>query len=488
MTTLTLTIGGTDFMPQYLKDSAVITEQIQNKGNSLQIRITKKSAQTAPAVGKEIILKDGSRFLFGGYITRVVPQEMGVGQIIDYTVEATDYTYLLINKYAQSSYANATLYSIVIDLLTNVASGYALTSGGVTNPGPTVMTVAFNHIPLRKCFETLAKLTGYIWYIGYDKVVYFVDPTTAITAPEAITDTSRNHETLTISYDLSQVRNDIVVLGGREESTLYTQNIVGDGNAREWVLLYPVWTMSEIDYNAVSKSFGADPTDPEGTNYFMYNSTRGAIRLTAGQPTPSTSDIITVKYTYPKDVITEQQSAPSIASLISIEGGDGIHSYTIDDSTILSTDQAIQRAQKELDQYANPVISGEFVTRTGLLAGGSYFKAGQVLTINSPVYGINTDTTYIIQKMQTTIMDSGGAIEYHYAVIFGGRIFGIVDFLLALGTEAPALGADGQVRKIHANSESVTISDTASMSKYSGNSQWVPTGAQAMKWNLSQWN
>ena len=86
------------------------------------------------------------------------------------------------------------------------------------------------------------------------------------------------------------------------------------------------------------------------------------------------------------------------------------------------------------------------------------------------------------------VVDSGSAIEYHYTVTFGGRIFGVVDFLLALGTEAPALGADGQVRKIHANSESITIADAASITKYSGNSQWVPTGAQAGKWNLSQWN
>jgi hypothetical protein len=486
---LTLTIGGSNFLPQYKNGSSLITEQVQNKGNTIDLVITQKVGQTAPAVGKEIVFKDGTRYLFGGFITRVVPHETGVGQMIEYNVEATDYTYIPINKSAQATYSNASLYAIVTDLLsTNVASGYGLTTSGITNPGPTITTVAFNHIPLRQCFEILAKLTGYIWYIGYDKVVHFVDPNTAPAAPESITDTSKNHETLAISYDLSQIRNDITVLGGTQESAVYTQTITipPGSTAREWVLVYPVWTMSSIKLNGAAQTFGTDP-DPEGSNYAMYNASRGSMRLASGSATPVGGDVIEVKFTYPIDVITEQQSAASIAAMVALEGGDGIHSYTIDDSSIISTDQAVQRALKELDQYANPILTGEFVTRTGLLTAGSYFAPGQVLTINSPAYGISVNTTYIIQKVETTLDEDGTTVEYHYKVTFGGRLFGVVDFLLALGTPIPALNADGQVRKIHANSEAITVTDTASMTKYSANSRWAPTGGQKGVWNLSQW-
>jgi hypothetical protein len=487
---ITLTIGGTNFASQFVKDSARIVEQIQNKGNTMHLVIKQAVGQTAPAVGKEIILKDGARFLFGGFINSITPNEVGLGQLILYDVECIDYTYLLINKYAQASYSNATLNAIVTDLLTNVASGYGLSSSGVVAVGPTVTTVAFNHIPLRKCFETLAKLTGYIWYIGYDKTVYFVDPVTAAAAPETIKDSATgNHDTLTITSDLSQVRNDITVLGGTQESSPYTQTItiVAGSTAREWVLVYPVWTMTSIKLNGVAKTFGTDP-EPEGTNYFMYNAARGSVRCASGTTTPAGSDVIEVIFTYAIDVITEQQSSTSIAAMKALEGGDGIHSYTIDDSTILSQDQAIQRALKELAGFANPIIQGKFTTRTGLLTAGSYFKAGQVLTVNSPTYGINSDTTYIIQKVTTTFEETTTSVEYKYAVEFGGRLFGVVDFLLALGDTQPELLADGQVRKIRANSEALTIADTASMSKYSANSQWAPTGGQKGVWNLSQWN
>lgn len=464
MTTLTLTIGGVNFLPQYKTGSAKITAQIKNQGNTLAMTIIQRSGQNPPVVGKEIIFKDGSRFLFGGFITKIAPVEYGVGQLVQYEVEATDYTYLLINKYAQQSYESKTLAYIVADLLTNsVASGYGLTSTGVAT-GPTVTTIAFNHISLRQCFENLSKITGYIWWVGYDKNIYFIDPASAPFAPEQITDALKNHESMAITVDSTQVRNDIVIIGGTSESSNYPQVILGDNNAREWVLLYPVSTMVSIELDTgagyVTKAFGIDPRDDETGNDFMYSPTRGNIRCTATTTTPSATTKIRVTYTYPLDVITEVQSAPSILAMKALEGGDGVHSYTIDDSTILSLDQATQRALKELDQFANPVLSGDFITRTGLLAAGSYFIPGQALTVNLPVWGISTDTVYIIQKVVTTMVESGSAIEYIYQVTFGGRLLGVVDFLQALATPEQPLDLSGEVKKIRAIADVITITET----------------------------
>src|SRR5262245_25363662 len=103
---LTLTVGGSNFLPQYKTSTARIVEQLQNRANTLSMQITKLSAQTAPAQGKEIVFKDGSRFLFGGYISRVEPTEVGKGSLFVYNIEATDYTYILINHNAQKTYTN----------------------------------------------------------------------------------------------------------------------------------------------------------------------------------------------------------------------------------------------------------------------------------------------------------------------------------------------------------------------------------------------
>lgn len=127
MSTLTLTIGGVNFLPQYKTGTARITEQLQNRSNSLSLQLTRLPSSNDPQEGAEIILKDGARFLFAGFVTRVEPTENGKGSQFIYRIEATDYTYVLINKNAQAVYKNKTMKYIVQDLLSQyVNAGYSL--------------------------------------------------------------------------------------------------------------------------------------------------------------------------------------------------------------------------------------------------------------------------------------------------------------------------------------------------------------------------
>lgn len=515
MTTLTLTIGGVDFMPQYVTGKTKILSQIANQGDLMNIEIIQKSGQTAPKQGAEIIFKDGTRVLFAGYITRITPTEYGIGQWIHWKIEATDYTYLLINKFAQKLYQNMTLHDIVVDLVTNnIDSGYVMTTNHVQT-GPVITTVAFNHISVRQCFEKLAKLTGYSWFVDYSKDIHFIDTTGTDFAPEKFTDAAPgNHESVAITIDISQLKNSIIVQGGTQESASYSQIITGDGNAREWILLYPVRNMTSISLNGVSKSFGIDPTDDDAGHYFMYSPTRGAIRLAAGSPTPARdTDTVTVVYTYEIDVIAIQGNAPSIIAMKAIEGGDGIHGDAIIDSTILSKDEARAKAQQELSQFSNPIVSGFVITRTTLLQANSFFRIGQSLTINMPVWGINADTPFAIQKIETSIDEgvrkdgaAGSAIEYTYKITFGGRLLGVVDFLNALAAPEDPLTVDNQVSKIFSVPEVVTVVEVISrngnvrninetvttaesLSKVNTTPpfKWAPSATKKGRWGEAEW-
>ena len=456
-----MTIGGVNFLPQYKTGSASIDATSQNQGNTCRLTILKKSAQSAPTVGSEFIFKDGSRFLFGGFITNVTPTEYGIGQLIEYQVEVSDYTQLLVNKYAQNSYAGVTLHDIVLDIVAKgINSSYGITTTNVAT-GPTISTVAFNHIPLRQCFENLAKLTGYIWWVGYDKDIHFVDPNTASAAPETLTDAVKNHSRVSIKIDSTQIRNDITVMGGTQESSNYTQTIKGDGTARSWILTYPVTTLVSVKLNGASQTVGVDGVDAEASFYSMYDASRGMVRLSAASTVLSGSDILEVIFTYPIPVIIEVQDAIAIATMKALEGGDGIHAYSITDSTIMSKLQAQQRALKEIANYGSPTVSGEFVTRTGLLTAGSYFAPGQILTVNLPSWNINTNTQLIIQKVNTTMVEDGTNIEYTYTVTFGGRLLGLIDLLQALATPETPTDVTGEVLQIHSVSDAVTMVDSA---------------------------
>lgn len=512
MTTLTLTIGGADFLPQYKTGSIKITEQIQNQGNTLNLQITKTTLQSAPVSGQEIMLMDGARTLFSGYITKTTPQEYGIGSFVLYKVEAMDQTYILANKEAQASYENMTLGDIVADLLLTIDAGYGITGTNVVT-GPPITTINFNHISIRQCFENLGKVTGYIWWIDYDKDVHFINPAGGLNlAPESLTDAVKNHESIVLTTDITQIKNDIIVQGGTQESANYEQIIVGDGSAREWVLVYPVKTMVSVQMDTgggySAKTFGVDPRDDVASFDFMYSPERGSIRCGTGTITPAaTTTKVKVTFTYPLPVLTEVQSAASIVAMKALEGGDGLHTFTINDATIVSQAQATQRALQELEEFADPVLSGNFKTRTGLLSAGSYFAPGQAITVNLPSWGISVDTVYVIQKVTITAEESGSAIEYHYDVTFGGRLLGVLDFLQALATPESPLDTSQEVQKIKAISEvvaiveaitrngnvrsvaeSVTIVETTpAQVNTTPPFKWAPSGTKKMIWGKFEW-
>ncbi len=467
---ITLTIGGSDFKPQYKTGSAVIRERLNNAANELRVTIVKVDGKghSTPEEGKEIIFKDGSRFLFAGFISRVDPVETGEGQRFEYRIEATDYTYILINKSAQKTYTSKTLKFIVEDLIsTYVDSGYAFTSVNVET-GPTINTISFNHISLRKSFEKLSKTTGYEWFVDYEKDVHFFSRESTL-APEQITDSSENFSEISIECDTSQVRNSIVVRGGREEVTSdFVQDFKGDGEAREWILREKPKTMTSIELDTgsgfVTKTFGVDPLDDDTGNDFMFNFQEKYVRATATTTTPDdTDDIVRVTYKYEVPVIVKLKSAPSIASMVVLEGGDGLHEHVINRQDVESKSEAREVALSEISEWGNPLVTGRFQTSTGLLTAGSIFTTGQLLTVNLPTWGISTDTEYLIQEVSITLVEDGSNIEYTYNVTFGGRLIGIREFLEGLAGEEKVVLTTEEIDRIEAFEDVISIGETITL-------------------------
>lgn len=476
-TPLTLTIGGDDFLPIYKTGSGQVTAQIKNQGDSLRLSLVAKQGDTLPTVGSEIIFKDASRFLFGGFITGLMPMEAGIGQLIDYSVEASDYTYILVNKLAQATYTNQTLAYIVNDLLSRfVDTGYAITQTAVAT-GPTIPTVTFNQISIRQCFEKLAKLTNYIWWLDYEKDLHFIDPTTAIAAPETFTDTSANVQSIALNTDCSQLKNQVILQGGVYESSSYVEIIKGDGQATGWVLTYQIYSMTSIEVDTgggyVSKVIGIEGVADETLCDFMYNTNRGSFRVANSGAAPAGTDLLRVTYTYPIPVQTVVQDAASISIMRALEGGDGIHTAIINDSTLVSQEQAIIRGQQELSLFSLPLVSGKAITRTSLLQAGSYFTPGQALTVNLPSWGITVDTAYLIQSVVTSLVENGSAVEYIYEITFGGRLLGITDFMIALATPENALEVSQALQLIVGAGEVISISDVLTIPSHHTQSETV---------------
>ena len=459
----TLTIAGSDYKPKMKTSSVQIKEKLRAV-YSMNFEAVTESMSDAPQQGAEIIYKDDTRFLFAGYISRVQPKETGIGQKFNFSVEASDYSYIFNNKIVRRAYTNTTLGAIVADIMDDfVGASYGFDLTNVVT-GPTIASISFDHISVKKAFEKLSKTTGYVWRVDYEKKLYF-QLDTATLAPETITDSSANVEDISIAYDTTQVRNSIIVIGstnGVQSLDSIQQHFEGDGDTRSWELEESPSEVIYIKKNAATQQFSLDLNERESDN-FVYSFSGKSFRLTTGETTPTLGDDIDISY-YPRiPVIEQRDNASSIAFFANLDGGDGVYEYTIKDASISTMEEAAERAQKELDEYSMPLVAGVFRTRTGLLQSGSIFKPGQILTVNLPSHGLSTDTAFMIQEVTISVIE-GSATEYMYTVKFGGKIAtvqGLLDTLASEQSNADTVSTDEEILTIEALSDSMEFEDEA---------------------------
>lgn len=488
----TLTIAGSNFLPQYKTNSAKIRELIQNKPNVMNMTIIVKTGQSMPQEGSELVFKDDTRFLFGGFVSQIKPREVGEGQMFIYDVEVSDYSYIFGYKIASKAYSNQTLKAIAEDLLSEyIDSGYGFDTTNI-QAGPTIQSITFDHISIRKCFEKLSKLTGYVWYVDYEKNIFFQEVQQE-SAPEQITDSSDNMESISISCDTSQVRNSVTVIGsenGVQSLSTNTETFEGDGDTRTFLLDDKPSQIVSIKLNGVPQSFSLDVNQSE-SDYFIYSFSGQYIQVTEGNTTPvggGTPDEIEVVY-YPRiPIIAKRKDLNSIAFFAALDGGDGEYEHTIKDTSISTKQEAIERAQQELSEFANALVDGQFTTRTGLLNASSVFKPGQYLTVNLPTYGISTDTVFLIQEVNISMVEDGDTTEYVYTVRFGGKMVGVQEFLESLASEGEEVDNVDEIKTIKQATDELEMDDgTPSQSITTGNFEYGPSGSPQGKWNKSEW-
>ena len=489
----TLTLAGVDFMPQYKTNSSKIREILQNKSNVFDFVLTVKAGQTLPSQGAEVVFKDGARYLFGGYITKLDPTETGKGALLEYQMEASDYSYMFNNKIVRRAYTNQTLLYIVTDIInTYLGSSYGFDLSNVAT-GPVIPSIQFDHISIRACFENLANTTGYIWWTDYQKKLYFQSIYTS-PAPEAIRDSASNISSLSISYDTSQIRNSVIVVGsdnGEQSLSTISETFVGDGVTRSWQLSAKPSQVQSITINGVSKQFSLDLNE-RSTDIFVYSFDAQSFRVTTSQNPPANgTDTVVITY-YPRiDIIVTKQDLPSITFFKNLDGGTGVYEYTIQDQSITSKAQALARATQELASFSTALVTGVFTTRTGLLTPGSYFQIGQLLTVNSPIYGINSDATFVIQEVNTVLSENAGTLEYIYTVRFGGKLVGVREFLESLAPDSQQTQTTVAVIKtIQTTADAMTQDDTThpvTMTKATPPFHYT-SGAPVGRWNESEWS
>lgn len=218
-----ITIGGVDYSAYLERRTLTLNNVLNSQPDTGEFQLI--TGASKPAVGAEVVITDAaSNRIFGGILTSVVELPRGRGYqcgISDYRVKADRYV-------LNDRFVSMTAGAIVKALFAKYAPEFD--TSNVYTGGQVIASIRFKRNSyLTGAMQKLSQLTGYIWDIDYTKKVVFTPPNLN-SSPISLTDTSFNFQDLSIVVRREQLRNHIIIRGGKYPSTNPTIDyFTGDG-------------------------------------------------------------------------------------------------------------------------------------------------------------------------------------------------------------------------------------------------------------------
>jgi len=442
-----------------------VTDHINQQVDTATFRTTVK-----PTVGKEAIVTQDGDIIFGGVIVAVQTSCKSLKNLYD--VECKDFTHYLDRRLVNQRYTGETVNDIIADLLDTYAPEF---TDNKVNCDSVLDTITFNRIPVSECIQQLADLVGFSWYVDYEKDIHFFAEN-AEKSPFNLSENGGNHvwDSLIVKEDISQIRNQVYVIGGREEIATRTESYVADGEQRQFPLAYVYSSKPIIRLNGTPIDVGIDNLDAEDSADAFWNFEPSYIRFKADN-FPDVDDLVDIEGNPLKKVLVKVPNTPSIRE-------NGVYEFKIEDSAITSRADAVERARVELQGYANGIVEGSFETyRTGL-------RSGQLININVP----NTKGDYIIQSVSLAMR--GEQAPLHLVKLASVKTLGIVRFLQRLLKSKEVVIEGETLTEILTFDDAMDVSDSLSAEarQTTGPYYWTDEtetsgDGEEMRWNFFVW-
>jgi hypothetical protein len=386
------------------------------------LAVTVIDAQSATIVeGAEFQMFNGAAKLFEGVILRVRKYEPYPNEL-HYSLETVDNSALADKRVVAKSYTSETAGDIVTDLITEVLTEESVTAGTIA-AGVTISKAVFNYIKCSAALDYIKDVTGLNWNIDKDKQLQFFDRST--NAAPWVLDDSVQHSGFNQESTLDDYRNIQYVRGGRGRTSAQNEETptpAPDGKSRNFVLRFPIAEQPTIEINLNGAGWVAvDPADIgiNGLNtnkkwYWSYASQ--IISQDESEAVLVSADAIRVTYTGLRNLFLKLENLGEIEQNGKYE--------------VLNTEKSISTS-KQCEEYAQGLIEkyGEIKDIITFKTEVVGLEAGQLLTVNKPLYGIND--TFLIESVNISAPDSG-SIEYSVRALDGASIGGWEEFFKEL--------------------------------------------------------
>jgi len=406
-----------------------------------------------PLDGEEVVIEDdGFGRLFGGIITKVELLERAAGLKL-WQVECEDYTFALDREMVVETYENVTADVIFRDIVAKYCPDF--TVNGVQTGAPIIEYKLFDYVYPSEAFKQLCQYTGWEWQPDYYKDLKFFNPQSLAEAAPISLERGAMFTNFRHSIERQGLRNRVYVRGGTMLSDPFIYEVKADGISRIWNLPHKPHEIS-MKVSEVVKSVGIENVSTEANFDYLMNFQEKYVRASIQTVTPV--DGATMQFTYKNDidVITIAEDVVSQQTIAAVQGGNGVYAYSIVDDSLTTIEAAEAAGNADLREHANPRVNGSFDTAMQSLAPNKNWQPGQLVTIDLQDRGISN--TFVVQSVVLSPEKNG---FWSYRIQYGGRMFGIADFLKALvsAQQQKKLNETALIHKFNYSEETSKMTD-----------------------------
>jgi hypothetical protein len=342
-----------------------------------------------------------------------------------------------------------TLADIVTDVVTNYMNGDGITTINVQAGGINIDPIKFNYVTAAAVFDELASVTGWAWWIDDTRNLYF-QPRAAIAAPFVIDGT--NARRVSVAKAAETYRNRQLIRAGLDLTASRTENFIGNGTQKAWVLSYPVGAVpTSITVATVPQTIGIRGVDT-GFDWY-WNLGDSTVSQDDGAPAVGNGVAIAVTYQGQFPILVNAQDDAQVAQQAAIGGGSGIWEAIDSRSNLNDDDSALQIAQGLLRRY------GQIPRRLRFETDNVGLHPGQLLTANFAPH--NVSGSWLIDQVNASDR-FGDALVYVVEALDGESIGGWESFFKSLSGEGRVIEfrENEVVVLLRGASEQVTLTDS----------------------------
>ena len=405
---VTVEIDGVDRTSYITPGSFDIKSKLTAKLDTCTFTMEKARA-VEPTEWQEVIVRDGTEKIFGGYIVSK-EEEVGNDLDVDFLIAASDYGILTEKSIIKAEYLQQTDGYILADLFATY-----LPTINATTFVATVETherIRFNRFTLREAIDLLAGMAEAEWFIDYDRNLHFFQGQDSV-APFSLSQTPDNStsypfDDLVKFTDGTGAINRVEIVGGDYLSDDHTILVAGTGQDERVIMPFRM----------------KGPLAGGGIVVHRNDGTETAPVWTALTEKPGYIDALVdpndVLHYFQEKVLEQTDTWPNLPNAVRIRGRFEIPLRTrvrdnisyafygqaqwfdavINDPDITDKSTATLRGKALLAQQALGRVAVRLSTRKPGLS------AGMMLAIDSPLHSVND--SFLIQEVNATIGDRRG--------------------------------------------------------------------------------